>query len=101
MPVAWRLLLLRTLGRLSPNEKAERVLDKVQLQVLRANTKKTLPSNLSTQQAMFAVAALGGHIKNNGPPGWQVLGRGLDNLLWMEIGWRSAMEAVKQGCDQS
>jgi hypothetical protein len=36
---------------------------------------------------LFAVAALGGHLKNNGEPGWQVLGRGMEHLLTLEIGW--------------
>lgn len=101
VPVAWRLLLLRTLGRHNPNKSAESVLNKVQIDLLRKQSKKRLPSQLSAKQAMQEVASLGGHIKNNGPPGWLVLGRGLDNLLWMEIGWRSAMEAATQRCDQS
>ena len=40
----------------------------------------------------YGVAALGGHIKNNGEPGWIVLGRGLDELLLIELGYVLAME---------
>jgi len=36
---------------------------------------------------MLAIAALGGHIKYNGPPGWQTLGAGMDYLLVAELGW--------------
>jgi hypothetical protein len=35
---------------------------------------------------MLAIARLGGHIKNNGDPGWIVLGRGFDALLLLELG---------------
>jgi hypothetical protein len=35
---------------------------------------------------MYAIAAMGGHIKNNGPPGWQVLARGyLDLIRYAEV----------------
>jgi hypothetical protein len=30
---------------------------------------------------------LGGHIKNNGDPGWLVLYRGFRDLMLMERGW--------------
>jgi hypothetical protein len=36
---------------------------------------------------MLAIAAESGHIKNNGDPGWQVLGRGYEKLLHMELGY--------------
>ena len=39
---------------------------------------------------MLAVAKLGGHIRNNGKPGWLVLGRGHDELLTLEVGFRLA-----------
>jgi hypothetical protein len=39
---------------------------------------------------MLAIAALGGHIKNNGDPGWLVLGRGYEKLLVLERGWLAA-----------
>ena len=41
---------------------------------------------------MLGVAALGGHIANNGPPGWIVLGRGLTRLRDGEVGWQLARE---------
>ena len=40
----------------------------------------------------YAIAALGAHIKNNGPPGWLVLGRGFDTLLTLELGWLAAKD---------
>ena len=43
---------------------------------------------------MLGGAALGGHIKNNGAPGWLVLGRGLTRLLDTEVGWRLARDEM-------
>jgi hypothetical protein len=45
------------------------------------------PSAPTARDALLAVAALGGHIKNNGDPGWIVLGRGYQDLLRLELGW--------------
>ena len=36
---------------------------------------------------MLGMAALGGHIANNSPLGWFVLGRGLTRLVDAEVGW--------------
>lgn len=90
IPVAWRLLLLRSLGRFDPDAPAEEALTKTQIQVLRSVAEKPLPKQLNVYHAMMAVAALGGHIKNNGAPGWIVLGRGFNDLLLLETGWLAA-----------
>ena len=92
-PVAWRLLLLRHLARSKARTPATSALTAKQLEVLRAVAKKPLPSRPSARDAMLAVAALGGHLKSNGDPGWLVLGRGMHDLLLLELGWR-AREAV-------
>lgn len=60
------------------------------MQVLRATSKRALPERLTAQQALAALAALGGHIKNNGDPGWLVLGRGYEKLLYAEYVWNLA-----------
>jgi hypothetical protein len=44
------------------------------------------------RELVWAIAAIGGHIKNNGEPGWQVLGRAWQQILQLEHGWRAAME---------
>lgn len=92
-PVAWRLLLIRHLAR-SPDDD-RMALTPTQLEVLRAVAKRPLPAKLTARDAMLAVAALGGHIKNNGDPGWIVLGRGLHDLLIMEMAWRARGDAEK------
>lgn len=94
-PVAWRLLLLRHLARNDAKAPATAALTAKQLQVLRAVAKKPLPQRPTVRDAMLAVAALGGHLKNNGDPGWLVLGRGLHDLLLLELGWRAREEAEK------
>lgn len=93
VPIAWRLLLLRTLARDATDEPASNALTTTQIAVLRASVKPPLPPNASVREAMLAVARLGGHIKNNGEPGWAVLGRGFHKLLAREEGWIAAMNA--------
>ena len=91
-PVAWRLLLLRHLARSDGDAPATAALTATQVEVLRAVSKKPLRRNPTAREALLAVAALGGHIKNNGDPGWLVLGRGLHDLLILEMGWRARGE---------
>ena len=94
-PVAWRLLLLRHLARSKKRAPASSALTDTQIDVLRAVTKKPLPARPSVRDAMLAVATLGGHIKSNGDPGWLVLGRGMHDLLILEMGWRARQATEK------
>ncbi len=93
--VAWQMLLLRWLARNSPEEPAERVLNQNQLHVLKAllrKKKRTMPDIMTAEHALRAIAELGGHIRNNGPPGWLVLRRGFERLFSLEQGWALAQE---------
>jgi hypothetical protein len=93
--VAWRLLVLRNLGRLEHDIPAAEILSPTQVTLLRTLVPRLrLGSEPSTREAMLAVAALGGHIANNGPPGWIVLGRGMEKLLLAEQIW-SQMRAAE------
>lgn len=94
-PVAWRLLLLRHLARAEPTAPASTALTTKQLEVLRAVSKKPLRPRPNARDAMLAVAALGGHLKSNGDPGWLVVGRGMHDLLLLELGWRAREQAKK------
>lgn len=98
-PIAWQLLLLRHMARHAPTETATIVLSARQLLVLRVAARGKLASCPTVSDAMIAVARLGGHLKQNGPPGWLVLGRGMQKLLWMEAGWAAADDRGR--CDQS
>jgi hypothetical protein len=40
------------------------------------------------KDALLGIAALGGHFKNNGDPGWLVLGRGFSRFIEAETVWR-------------
>lgn len=95
--VAWRMLLMRWASREMPEAPAETVLTAAQLAVLRRVGPKLncpLPSRPTVRDALRAVARLGGHVKNNGAPGWLLLGRGFDKLLLLEIGWLAAQGSV-------
>lgn len=99
VPVAWHLLTLRHLARADAPQRAGDIFDREQLLLLASLMKQhryTLPEAPTVRDAMLGLAALGGHIRNNGEPGWQVLGRGYLRFVEAEVGWRLA-----RGCDQS
>lgn len=90
LPIACELLWLRNRARQAPDAPAAHVLTRTQLEVLRAATRGKLAKNPTAADALAAVAALGGHLKSNGPPGWQILYRGMKALLLYEVGWTMA-----------
>jgi hypothetical protein len=87
IPVAWNLLRLRLWARDESEQAAETVLTPTQLEVLRRASTLKLSAAPTIREALLAVAQLGGHIRNNGWPGWQVLGRGYTKLLTLELGF--------------
>ena len=93
-PIACEILRVRTRAR-QPALAATEVLRPTQLECLRyhPNAPK-LDENLTAQQALEAIAALAGHIKYNGPPGWQKLAAGYRELLAFEQGWIAAKAAA-------
>jgi hypothetical protein len=95
-PIAWQLLALRQLSRDALDIPADRVLSPLKTTLLQRHPDIRLGQKPTIRQAMLAIAALGGHIKNNGEPGWQVLGRGYEELLILERGAALALR-----CDQS
>jgi hypothetical protein len=95
IPIAWRLLVLRSLGRAPKQRPARCVLDVEQLLLLRTLLSKrgySLPTNPTIRDAMLGIAALGGHVRTNGDPGWLVLGRGFTRFVEAEAVWRLARE---------
>lgn len=90
-PIACELLQLRARAR-QTNVPAAAVMRLSLLQCLRAHPKaRPLPDNPSVEQGLAVIAGLGGHIKHNGPPGWQTLAAGYMELLAFERGWLAAM----------
>jgi hypothetical protein len=96
MPIAWQLLLLRNEARDRPEAPASDTLLDDELQVLRAAARKPLPQHPTIRDAVLAIAALGGHLKRNGAPGWQTLARGHEKLRGLVAGWRLRI-AVETG----
>ena len=88
IPIAWRLLLLKSEARDAPDAPATTILEPEELEVLRIAGRKKLSANPTAEEAMLAVAALGGHLKHNGRPGWQTLAHGFLTLQAMVLGWR-------------
>lgn len=97
VPIAWKLLLARSFCRDHPTAPATSLLTDVQMQILEYELALKTPI-ATAEQATYAVARFGGHLKRNGLPGWLTLGRGFEALLLAQIGWRAAMAAQK--CDQ-
>lgn len=97
-PIACRLLALRAHAQHDPDAPATRVLDPVEIDVLRALGRKPLPPTPSARDVLLAVAALGGHIKWSGEPGWLTISRGFTELLTLTRAWRAAK--LQPPCDQ-
>lgn len=91
-PIAWQLLALRQLSRDDAALPADRVLSPLKLMLLQRHPDVKLHRDPTIRDAMLAVARLGGHIRNNGDPGWQVLGRGYEDLLLLERGAAIALK---------
>lgn len=98
-PIAWQLLLLRAESRTNPKMPAERVLTATQILLLQVSDDVKLCANPTVEQATLAIARLGGHMRQNGPPGWQVLWRGFEKLRAWEMGFAAA-QALAARSDQ-
>lgn len=89
LPIACEVLALRAASRERPDAPASEMLTDVQLNLLRVIGGAKLSASPTLLEALLAVAALGGHVKANGPPGWRVLQRGMQKILAYEEGWRA------------
>jgi hypothetical protein len=98
-PIACRMLALRSEARRNPEAPATAALvSKVELDVLRALGRRPLPLAPTTRQVLLAIAALGGHIKYSGDPGWLTLARGHSEMLTLTRAWIAAR--LPPECDQ-
>lgn len=98
-PIAWQLLLLRYRAQHEQDADGRASLPDGMLEVLRHIARKPLPLAPTAQDVLYAVAALGGHLKRNGPPGWQTLGHGYEKLRDATEIWTLALRAARS--DQS
>ena len=97
VPMAWRLLVLRHLSRDPDPRPARSAFDTEQLLLMKtllAERRHALPSKPTLKDVMLGIAALGGHIQNNGDPGWLVLGRGFTRFVEAEAVWRLARQQM-------
>ncbi len=97
LPIACEVLWLRSRGRDDPEGAATEVLTPTQIDVLRTLGKRKLGAHPTVHDAVWAVAGLGGHLRNNGEPGWQVLHYGMMKLLAYEEGWLAATRRHGRG----
>jgi hypothetical protein len=95
LPIACEVLWLRSRARSSPTVPATHVLTPLQIRVLRKLGSYKLSARPTVQEALLAVAALGGHLKRNGPPGWKTLQRGMALLIAYETGWDAAQRSAQ------
>lgn len=86
LPIACDLLTLRTIARADPTRPARDVLSTLVFLLLQRHPRTKLAADATARDAMLAVARFGGHIKNNGEPGWLVLGRGYEKVLSLAEG---------------
>ena len=96
LPLACDLLSLRAIAREDPERPAREVLEPHVLTLLQRHPRSKLAPDATIKTAMLAVAQFGGHIKNNGPPGWMVLGRGYEKVVTLAEGLRLATEMLEE-----
>lgn len=90
VPIAYRMLLLRQAARDPEPAPAIDVVSQDELDILRSVGRRKLPASPTARDVYLAVAALGGHIKYNGDPGWLTLARGFEKLATLTEGWLAA-----------
>jgi hypothetical protein len=89
-PIAYRMLLIRSEARRTPDAPATEVISQDHVDVLRAKGRLKISANPTTREIYLAIAALGGHLKHNGDPGWSTLAYGLEKLETLTEGWIAA-----------
>jgi len=96
LPIAVHLLWLRTCARDSPDLPASEIFTPLQLTVLSHRSHRKLPENPTALQALWVLAGIGGHIANNGWPGWQVLGRAFVKFCDAVAVWQLATNTAAE-----
>ena len=88
-PLAYHVLLLRTVARVDPATPATDVASSDELEVLRVLGRRPIPPNPTARDIRLAIAALGGHIKYAPDPGWLTIARGYEKLEALVEGWQA------------
>ena len=87
LPLAYRLLRLRSLHRSAPDESAAAAFDSTDLLLIGKAQPNPTSAPTTLSEALELLAKMGGHITNNGPPGWMTLGAGFEKLLLLKLGF--------------
>jgi hypothetical protein len=90
-PTAWRLLVLRSIGRSNPTAPAASVLTTLELDIIRKMYRRGIPPRATVAHVVRAIAEWGGHVGKS-PPGWLTLGRGFERLRTYEEAWVAARD---------
>ena len=91
MPVVTYLLHVRYMQRESPEAPATKILSEDEVAVLKQQHPECFVAPQSTiNEAVNAIARLGGHLSRNGRPGWLTFARGANALFFLMTGWRLA-----------
>jgi hypothetical protein len=90
------VLRLRTSAREQPDGPAKDDISKDELTVLRAISRIPIKKSPTSRDIFLAIAALGGHIKFNGEPGWITLNRGYQKLTAVVEGFKIARDFRKR-----
>jgi hypothetical protein len=86
-PLAYKLLLLRGIQRRASMPTPVQLFDAVDLMIIGRAQPVPRPAPESLDEALALLARMGGHLKNNGPPGWMTLGAGYEKLLFLKLGY--------------
>lgn len=95
-PIACSLYNLKTIGQEQPEKNPETVASPIQIKIISQSIHRDEKTLNSAQSVMLGIASMGGHLKHNGPPGWQVLARGYERLLLLEQGWILATQTKQE-----
>ena len=92
VPAAWCLLLLRCIDETAPDASWDVFLSPLEFRVLQQAVPKARLGNTATiHQCLMAIAKLGGHLPQNGRPGWQTLYAGWSRLRDYVFGARAVL----------
>lgn len=84
--IAIKLLQIRDLVRIMPNELASKIVDPLSLKIIQNYHK--IKKDLTVKEYYILLAKMGGFLdrKSDGDPGWQTLWKGQLQLFWMVEG---------------
>ncbi len=104
LPLAVALLCLRHATRAAPDAPAKRFVPHSELDVLRAlldtrGGRTRLGVAPSVREVWMGIAALGGHVRHNGEPGWLVVYRGYADLRAAIVVWEAALAFARTQAD--